>query len=331
MKKFHPVFRLLLALVSIALIACYYLPLWEIDLMAPQYPEGLTIYIWHNDIKGNIDIINGLNHYIGMKHIKVEMFPEFEYLKYIIAAFIAFGLFVSILGSRLWLKIFCVVVLLGGIVALADFYRWGYDYGHNLDPKAPIQVPGMSYQPPIIGAKDLLNFRAISMPASGGWVLVAVGLIAFTALFFDWFKNRKLKKSLAMMIPGILFLAGCSNSKPQFYFGKENCEYCKMTLMDHKFGVALESEKGRVYKFDDFACMKSFIAAEKPAISKTFVVLFDKPGEVEHGDQVVYGKLPHVIKSPMGSGIGFFTSEASFQKLFDNKGTTGKLEELLNE
>lgn len=331
MKKIHPVFRLLLALVSIALIGCYYLPLWEIDLMAPQYPEGLTIYIWHNDIKGNIDIINGLNHYIGMKHIKVEMFPEFEYLKYIIAAFIAFGLFVSIIGTRLWLKIFCVVVLLGGIIALADFYRWGYDYGHNLDPKAPIQVPGMSYQPPIIGAKDLLNFRAISLPASGGWILVAVGLVAFTALFFEWFKNRKVKKALALIIPGILFLGSCSNSKPQFYFGKENCEYCKMTLMDNKFGVALESDKGRVYKFDDFICMKSYMAEEKPSVSKTFVVLFDKPGEVENGNDAVYGKLPQVIKSPMGSGVGFFSSNESFEKLFGKVGTTGKLQELLNE
>ena len=43
---------------------------------------------------------------------------------------------------------------------MVDFYLWEYEYGHNLDPTAPIQVPGMSYQPPLIGYKMLLNFGA---------------------------------------------------------------------------------------------------------------------------------------------------------------------------
>ena len=190
MKKFHIVFRWLLALGSLSVIICYFVPLWEIGLLAPQYPEGLSIYIWHNDIKGDIDIINGLNHYIGMRHVKVEMFPEFQYLKYIIAAFIAFGLFVSYKGSMRWLKTYCIVMIFAAIVALGDFYRWGYDYGHNLDPKAPIQVPGMAYQPPVIGYKDLLNFQALSLPSVGGWIVVMVGLIAFSALAYQWFKDK---------------------------------------------------------------------------------------------------------------------------------------------
>ena len=70
--------------------------------------------------------------------------------------------------------------LAGALAGLADFYRWGYDYGHNLDPHAIIKIPGMTYQPPLIGAKQLLNFYATSWPASGGWVLilaVAAGVI----------------------------------------------------------------------------------------------------------------------------------------------------------
>ena len=61
----------------------------------------------------------------------------------------------------------------GALAGLADFYRWGYDYGHNLDPEAIIKIPGMSYQPPLIGTKQLLNFQATSWPASGGWILIA--------------------------------------------------------------------------------------------------------------------------------------------------------------
>lgn len=189
--KFNNIFRIILALCSISVVSTLFLPIWEIYLWAPQYPEGLSITIWHNDIKGDIDVINGLNHYIGMRHIKPEMFPEFAFLKYIIVCFAIYGLAVAATGSVKLLKIFCISSAIGGVVALADFYRWGYDYGHNLDPTAPINIPGMAYQPPVIGYKDLLNFRALSMPTTGGWIIVSVGIIAFAAWAYHWYTNRK--------------------------------------------------------------------------------------------------------------------------------------------
>jgi copper chaperone NosL len=52
--------------------------------------------IWLNDIKGQIDIINGLNHYIGMRKISVAMFPEFAFLGYVVGFYILLGLAVAI-------------------------------------------------------------------------------------------------------------------------------------------------------------------------------------------------------------------------------------------
>ena len=77
------------------------------------------------------------------------------------------------------------------IAALVDFYLWGYDYGHNLDPNAAIVVPGMAYQPPVIGTKQLLNFTAFSGPDIGGWIFIAAGGIAMGALIYDIYKSRK--------------------------------------------------------------------------------------------------------------------------------------------
>src|SRR3982751_5088508 len=88
--------RLLITLASLSLIATYFLPVWFIFLIAPQYPEGLTMNIWLNKITGQVEIINGLNHYIGMKHIQSDMFPEFNYLVYIVGFFILSGLVISI-------------------------------------------------------------------------------------------------------------------------------------------------------------------------------------------------------------------------------------------
>ena len=39
-----------------------------------------------------------------------------------------------------------------------------------------IMIIGWAYQPPLIGYKQLLNFAAYSMPDSGGWIFVVVGI-----------------------------------------------------------------------------------------------------------------------------------------------------------
>ena len=77
--------RILVLVAALLMIGALYFPLWLIELQAPQYPEGLSMNIWIDKLSGDVEIINGLNHYIGMKHIKEEMFPELQFMKYIIA------------------------------------------------------------------------------------------------------------------------------------------------------------------------------------------------------------------------------------------------------
>ncbi|MEY4383578.1 MAG: hypothetical protein RI995_1120, partial [Bacteroidota bacterium] len=66
--------RIILFISAFILLAVNFLPIWRIELDAPQYPEGLALQIYADDIKGNVDIINGLNHYIGMKTLHKEDF-----------------------------------------------------------------------------------------------------------------------------------------------------------------------------------------------------------------------------------------------------------------
>ena len=75
-------------------------------------------------------------------------------------------------------------------VGMYDFYMWEYDYGHNLNPHAAIKIPGMAYQPPLIGSKQLLNFNAISMPHIGTYILFFAAVIAIFALYLD----KRIKK-----------------------------------------------------------------------------------------------------------------------------------------
>lgn len=168
--------RILIAVGAISLALVYVQPLWKISLQAPQYPEGIGMQIWVNDIRGekpnDLKNINGLNHYIGMKQIHPESIPELRFMPWIIGILLVTGLVVALIGDRrllyLWAGLFLVVAAAG----LVDFYLWEYDYGHNLDPTAAIKIPGMSYQPPLLGPKQLLNFVATSWPGVGGWAAV---------------------------------------------------------------------------------------------------------------------------------------------------------------
>jgi len=187
--------RAILVFVALMLVATYALPLWWIGLEAPQYPEGLGLLIHINTIKGqnpgDLAKINNLNHYIGMKTIHLDTIPELRFMPWIMAVVIALGLAAAVAGRRgllfIWLCVFLVVAIAG----LCDYYVWGYDYGHNLDTEnAIIKIPGMTYQPPLIGSKKLLNFNAISLPASGGWIAIA----AYFSGVVVWLYERRFRK-----------------------------------------------------------------------------------------------------------------------------------------
>ncbi len=191
MEKLSKITRIVIVVASLAMISALYVPLWQILMWAPQYPEGLEMKIWIDNITGDVKIISALNHYIGMRHIEVSMFPEFVYMKYFVMALVAFG-FITALVNRRWILLTLVVLVTAtGIAALVDLYLWGYDYGHNLDPTAPIIVPGMAYQPPLIGTKQLLNFTAFSGPDIGGWIFLVIGLTLYAVLGLEIFKFGK--------------------------------------------------------------------------------------------------------------------------------------------
>lgn len=187
--------RVLIATASILLGLVFLFPLWRIELQAPQYPEGLGLLIKVSDITGvkrnDLQNINGLNHYIGMKAIEPDSIPELKFMPVFVAIMIAAGLLVAATGNRVLLYVWVGLFLIGAVAGLVDFWLWSYDYGHNLDPTAAIQVPGMTYQPPLIGSKQLLNFVATSWPGLGGLAaMVSVGIGSLVAVG-EWRRARK--------------------------------------------------------------------------------------------------------------------------------------------
>lgn len=173
----------MLVLAGVLMIGIYFVPIWHIDLFAPQYPEGMYMQIWLNKMTGDIRNINILNHYIGMQAIVPNEIPELRYLPWGVA-FLIFGALVTAFIKNIWaIRIYLVTFFACAAGSFYDFWLWGYRYGHELDPHASIKMPGMSYQPPLIGPKTLLNITAWSMPGIGGYLFGVATILVFAAFY----------------------------------------------------------------------------------------------------------------------------------------------------
>lgn len=182
--------KIAMGIAALLLIGLFYMPFWSISMTAPQYPGGIGMHIHIDDVTGHnrhdLQSINTLNHYIGMAEIHRDDFPEFDIMPWVMGFMIAFGLLAAVTGSMKLVISWIVLMGIIGIAGLVDFYMWGYDYGHNLNPDAPIKVPGMSYQPPLIGCKQLLNINACSWPYTGS---IFIGLSVLFAGAVVWYEK----------------------------------------------------------------------------------------------------------------------------------------------
>ena len=309
--------RLLLFICGLGLVAVLFTPMWRIDLQAPQYPEGLKLFIYAGKLGGDINIINGLNHYIGMKALHTEDFIEFGLLPGIIVFFSVFFLVVTFVAKRAWMNILCIVFVSFGILAMVDFWRWEYNYGHNLNPEAAIIVPGMAYQPPLIGFKQLLNFGAYSMPDMGGWIFVAVGLVLVSLVIFEWKRGRKSgtqKMNISLLAILIAFSFNSCNTEPTpIRLGRDNCDFCKMTISDNRFGAEIVTQKNKVYKFDDAHCIIAFLQSgkiTKQEVSGVYFTHFNAPHELINVKGAFFLQSPG-LKSPMNGNIAAFSRKDS--------------------
>jgi copper chaperone NosL len=288
-----------------------------------------VLLIYANKMGGNVDIINGLNHYIGMKTLHAEDFIEFTVLPYIIVVYSILILITAIIGKRKLLYFTFVAFVIFCVVAMTDFWKWEYNYGHNLNPDAAIKVPGMAYQPPLIGYKQLLNFAAYSIPDTGGWFFIAVGVALLSLVVLEW-KKSKTKKVSAVTSSNtssrifaaviILFLsstfASCNVKPEPLQLGKDNCYFCKMTVSDPRFGAEVITNKGKIYKFDDVHCLLSFLkSGELPSkeIRDVYFVTFNG----DHG----FIKSTHAsllksdgLHSPMNGNVAAFANADSMQQ-----------------
>lgn len=109
-------------------------------------------------------------------------------------------------------------------------------------------------------------------------------------------------------------LAGCSKGFEPVAYGREACAHCRMTIMDPHYASELITPKGKVFKFDDVACMKQYIREQQlgePGLV-LFVADFTQPGGAFLDARKASFVRSEAFASPMnGNCAAFATAEAA--------------------
>jgi copper chaperone NosL len=185
--------RLLLLLSAATIVTALFFPLWRMHLVAPQYSDGLDLFIYSYKIVGgglngqHLVEINNLNHYIGMAPIVQADFLEMRWMPFV------FGLItLLILRSVVFGQMGNVVDLFAvycyfGLFSIGSFWYRLYSYGHNLDPRAPMHIK--PFTPLLLGTKQIANFRESSYPELGA-ILLCVSVVLI--LIAGWVSRKEI-------------------------------------------------------------------------------------------------------------------------------------------
>lgn len=174
---------LMLGGAALLLLISIFLPYWQLTLLAPQYPEGLKMQAYVNHISGDVDEIDELNHYIGMRSLKEAAELERSASVILIAALVLLVIG-SIYTHSPFALILVIPAILYPVVFLGDMYFWMHNFGMNLNPHAPLSTSVKPFVPPIIGEGLVGQFKTIATWEIGLIFSIIVSLMIIAGLYF---------------------------------------------------------------------------------------------------------------------------------------------------
>lgn len=109
----------------------------------------------------------------------------------------------------------------------------------------------------------------------------------------------------------LLFLAiSCSVKERPVSYGSDECAYCKMTIMDHRYGAELVTQKGKVYTFDAAECLIEYLLRYEGSAQDfkyLLVTSYTKPDQLIDANSATF-LVSKEMPSPMGAYLTAFSS-----------------------
>ena len=182
----------LFLLAAVLLVASIFLPYWQLTLHAPQYPKGLTVEAFLNNLTGDVGEIDGLNHYIGMRPLD-EAAPFEKSISVLGVAVVALLILAAVFVHSRWAALLALPALLFPVIFLLDLQFWLANFGQNLDPAAPLSSSVKPFVPPVLFEGKIAQFRTVASPGIGLWLAIAASVLILIGLYF----HRRAYKPLA--------------------------------------------------------------------------------------------------------------------------------------
>jgi hypothetical protein len=185
----------LLSIARVLLLVSIFVPYWHMELVAPQYPDGLYLTAYVNHLAGDVKEIDGLNHYIGMRPLEQAGQLEREMSVWAIIAMFLLVEGAMFIHSR-WAVLLALPAVLfpGGF--LLDLQYWMHTFGQNLDPQAPLSSSVKPFTPTVLGEGGIGQFKTYADVGIGFWLAVGCSIVTIVAFVFHRAAYRPLFRRL---------------------------------------------------------------------------------------------------------------------------------------
>jgi copper chaperone NosL len=126
-----------------------------------------------------------------------------------------------------------------------------------------------------------------------------------------------MKQALLSLFVILLLAAGCDQTLQPIEYGKDDCHWCSMRIMDPKFGAEAITEKGRTYKFDSGECLLHYLNETETKHSHLVVTNFESAEQFLPAETAWF-LVSESMPSPMGGYLNAFAS-AQIAKKYQSK------------
>ena len=123
-------------------------------------------------------------------------------------------------------------------------------------------------------------------------------------------------KNLTFVLGAILlfFTVACKVEPQKIEYGKDQCSYCKMNVVDKTHAAQYVTKKGKQFKFDAIECMVNDINDNKKEIAIYLVADYNNPGIMIDAVNASY-IISEAIKSPMGANLSALSTKERAEEL----------------
>lgn len=103
-------------------------------------------------------------------------------------------------------------------------------------------------------------------------------------------------------------MVSCSTDPASIDFGHDQCDFCKMNIVDPMHTAQYVTSKGKQFKFDAIECMVADInEVNNMDLAEMRVSDYGDKGKMVDADKATY-LISDKLKSPMGAGLSAFSS-----------------------